>query len=153
MPYGITGPTVEVTLLNGSGQATVQVNWAAANPGIFQNGGIGNISHANGTQVSDLAPAQSGEQLSLYASGLGAVDQVVASGVPSPSSPPANTLILPAVSVGGIQANVTFSGLTPGWIGIYQVNFVVPPGLAGNVPVVLNMNGVTSNVVTMSVGP
>src|ERR1039458_8349130 len=133
---------VDVTLFNGSGQATVQVNWAGSSPGIFQNGGTGNISHADGTQVSNLAPAHSGEQVALYASGLGAVDQVIASGVPSPSSPPARTLILPAVSVGGIQANMTFAGLTPGWIGIYQVNFVAPPGLAaGNAPVVLDMNG------------
>jgi uncharacterized protein (TIGR03437 family) len=153
VPYGITGPLAVLTVLNASGQATVQVSRVDASPGIFQNGGIGNFSHADGSLVTDLAPAHSGEQVALYASGLGAVDQVVAGGQPSPSNPPARTLSLPAVTVGSIPVNVTFSGLSPGWIGVYQVNFVVPAGLSGKVPVVLNISGAASNVVTMSVGP
>ena len=152
VPYGITGPTAEVTLLGGTGQATVRLVRADANPGIFQNGGDGNITHADGTSVSSLAPARSGEEVVLYATGLGAVDQTVFTGLPSPSSPAAKTLIQPIVRVGGIQATVDFSGLTPGLVGVYQVNFVVPPGLSGKVPVVLDVGGgVTSNIVYMSV--
>ena len=152
VPYGITGSTAELTLLGGTGQATVRLQRADANPGIFQNGSDGNITHADGSSVSNLAPANAGEEVVLYATGLGAVDQTVFTGLPSPSAPAAKTLIQPIVRVGGIQATVDFSGLTPGLIGVYQVNFVVPSGLSGRVPVVLDVGGgVTSNTVFMSV--
>lgn len=129
------------------------VGWNNTSPGIYQTAGNGNIFHADNTLVSALAPAHSGEQVVLYASGLGAVDQSVASGAQGPYSPLANTVVRPVVKVGGVQANVIFFGLTPGVSGLYQVNFVVPSGLTGEVPVVLGMAGVTSNVVTMSAAP
>jgi uncharacterized protein (TIGR03437 family) len=57
------------------------------------------------------------------------------------------------VTIGGLAANVQFSGLAPGYVGLYQVNAQVPAGSATGsaVPVVISMNGVTSNTVTMAV--
>jgi len=50
-------------------------------------------------------------------------------------------------------AQVAFSGLTPGFAGLYQVNAVVPSGIAAGdtVPVVLSVAGQTSPAVTMAV--
>jgi uncharacterized protein (TIGR03437 family) len=60
------------------------------------------------------------------------------------------------VTIGGVQANVTFYGLAPGFVGLYQVNAQVPAGLpAGDaVPLVLTIGGQSSNTVTVAIsGP
>jgi adhesin/invasin len=57
------------------------------------------------------------------------------------------------VTIGGKAAQVTFSGLTPGYAGLYQVNAVVPSGITTGdaVPVVLSVAGQTGLSVTMAV--
>jgi uncharacterized protein (TIGR03437 family) len=57
------------------------------------------------------------------------------------------------VQIGGVQATVLFSGLTPGYVGLYQVNAQVPAGAsAGNsVPVAVTTGGASSNTVTLAV--
>jgi uncharacterized protein (TIGR03437 family) len=57
------------------------------------------------------------------------------------------------VTVGGVGAYVSFAGLAPGWVGLYQVNVQVPTNVpAGDaIPVALSVDGVGSNQVTMAV--
>jgi len=51
-----------------------------------------------------------------------------------------------------VNAPVSFSGLTPGFIGLYQINAVVPAAVGtGTVDVTVAAGGVTSNVAKMSV--
>jgi uncharacterized protein (TIGR03437 family) len=63
------------------------------------------------------------------------------------------TLTQPTVTIGGRNADVSFSGLAPGFVGLYQVNVKVPDGAApGNaVPVVLTIGGATSNTATIAI--
>jgi uncharacterized protein (TIGR03437 family) len=55
--------------------------------------------------------------------------------------------------VGGIDAQVTFSGLAPGFLGLYQVNFIVPEGAptGSAVPVLVSVDGAESNTVTIAI--
>jgi len=64
-----------------------------------------------------------------------------------------NTLIVPTVTVGGVQAQVLFSGLTPQFVGVNQLNIVVPNVTPGdNLPLQLQMSGITTpNNTTISV--
>jgi uncharacterized protein (TIGR03437 family) len=103
--------------------------------------------------VTESSPARTGEELVLFATGLGVVDQLVTSGSPAPSSPVAKTPALPIVRVGGTSSEARFSGLSPGFVGLYQVNFVVPSGVSGTPTVTLEMSGITSNVVRITVAP
>jgi uncharacterized protein (TIGR03437 family) len=43
----------------------------------------------------------------------------------------------------------SFAGLSPGWVGLYQLNVVVPEGLHSTnlMPIYIDMEGVKSNVV------
>jgi hypothetical protein len=51
----------------------------------------------------------------------------------------------------GRSAQVTFSGLAPGFIGLYQINLVVPQGIGGDVVTILRVGDATSNPVTINV--
>lgn len=126
-----------------SNQVTVYTNVTA--PGVFSltsNGGtfpagIGPaaVTHANGSLVTPSSPAVAGETLVLYVTGLGATNPSVADGQPAPSSPLSYTVETPIVEIEDQNANfytspnVTFSGLAPGFAGLYQINFVVPSGV------------------------
>ncbi|HWP85884.1 MAG TPA: hypothetical protein VNN17_11875, partial [Terriglobia bacterium] len=154
VPYEVAAESiVELRLANAAGAAVMQVPWRPASPGIYQNAGRGVILHSGGSLVSESAPAARGEELVMYVSGLGVVAPATASGVPAPLSPLALTPSLPLVRVGGLVAETRFSGLAPGFVGLYQVNFVVPPGAAGQTTVSLVMNGVPSNTVPLHVQP
>jgi uncharacterized protein (TIGR03437 family) len=83
--------------------------------------------------------------LVLLATGLGAVN-----GTPpangAPPSKTTTTLNTPTVLVGGVPANVVFSGLSPQYPSLYQLNIVLSPGTPTGdaVPVVIQMNGNSS---------
>jgi uncharacterized protein (TIGR03437 family) len=127
---------------------------ANVSPGIFimdQVSSQGAILHANYSLVGPGNPARSGETLLVYSTGLGPLQTAVRSG---DASPAANTVFQPVVRIGGQVAAVSYSGLAPGFAGLYQINVVVPPGLtAGNQNVQITINGFLSNVATVAVQP
>lgn len=98
-------------------------------------------------------PARHGHAVQIYGNGLGPVSNQPASGEPSPASEPlARTLSDPVVTVGGVPAQVLFSGLTPDCVGLYQLNIVIPGGVAGGIqPLVIAVNGVASKPVGLPV--
>jgi uncharacterized protein (TIGR03437 family) len=53
--------------------------------------------------------------------------------------------------VGGVAATVVYMGLTPGSVGLYQANFIVPTIAKGAYPVVITIAGYTSNNPVMNV--
>jgi uncharacterized protein (TIGR03437 family) len=88
----------------------------------------------------------------LYANGLGPVDNPPPSGEPSPVSPLARTRIMPTVTIGGREAQVSFSGLAPYFVGLYQVNVTVPAEApAGIQPIVISSNGVVSKTASLPI--
>jgi uncharacterized protein (TIGR03437 family) len=84
------------------------------------------ITHANNTLVTPTSPAQPGEVLVIYASGAGKLNNQPLDGAGAPASPPATTVDKPTVTVGGSAAAVQFSGLTPGFVGLLQINVQMP---------------------------
>ena len=166
---------VPFELMTGAGSVTVQVKRgnasvasagiAAVSPGIFtlneQGTGQGAILIANTPFLAapvgvleDSRPAQRGEFISIFCTGLGPVLPEVASGDVAPSTPPLAETLTPLVNIAGIPALVTFSGLAPGFVGLYQVNVQVPLGVpSGTQDVEIIINGVSSNTVTVAISP
>jgi uncharacterized protein (TIGR03437 family) len=142
---------------NGQNSPPQTVSLASYAPGIFTVNGAGTgrgaILDSSYTLVGDSKPAIAGAALQIYCTGLGPVTNQPATGAPAPSSPLAETTTRPTVTIGGAQAEVLFSGLTPGLVGLYQVNARVPAGAAKgtSVPVVVSIGGVQSNTVTIVV--
>jgi uncharacterized protein (TIGR03437 family) len=149
-----SGPKANIAVSNnGTASASISVAVLPAQPGIFNYTVGGNVFGAilhSSFQLADTAhPAKAGETVLIYCTGLGAV-----------SSPPANgaagdgqsTTVVPTVTIGGAKAIVSFSGLAPGFVGLYQINAEVPAGLAsGNHPVLIEMAGASSNSVLLAV--
>jgi uncharacterized protein (TIGR03437 family) len=120
---------VEVATNGRSGYAP-DVQLMQRQPAIFVAGGLGAIQHAaDYSLVTNSRPAVPGEVVIVYLTGLGAVDPPMRTGVLTPMTPLHRTVQTPEVKIGGYNAHVLFSGLTPGSIGLYQVNVVVPPDL------------------------
>jgi hypothetical protein len=93
-----------------------------------------------------VEPAARGETLVLYLTGLGPVQNTPASGDAASLTTLSPTVIKPAVTIGGFDSTVIFSGLAPGFIGLYQINVTVPAAVAtGTVDLTVLSNGVTSN--------
>lgn len=119
---------------------------ATGTPGVFvygQNRAV--VVNANGTVNSASAQAKVGDVLVAYFTGGGLVQGAkLTSGAPTPSSlyPVSGTS---SVTVSGTMATVNYIGLTPGSIGLYQVNFVVPQVAAGSHPLVITIAGQASN--------
>jgi uncharacterized protein (TIGR03437 family) len=103
------------------------------------------------TLVTPANPAAPGEALVIYLAGMGATNPVVASGNPAPPQlVPAN--VQPTVTVDGVGAAIGYAGLTPGGVGLYQINFTVPPGArSGNLNLVVMQNGMPANATTLPV--
>jgi len=93
--------------------------------------------------------------IQIYCIGLGAVSNQPADGAAALSSPLSQTTTTPQVTIGGIAVTPQFSGLAPGFVGLYQVNALVPTGVTASpaVEVTITIGGVTSNTVTIAVGP
>jgi len=99
-----------------------------------------------------MHPVKAGDALVIYCAGLGAVSTPVANDAAAAAAPLSQTGI-PTVTIGHKPARVLFSGLTPGFAGLYQVNVKVPADVTpgDEVPVVIGIAGQTSPVVTISV--
>jgi len=158
VPYEVSGQTTTSIQVNANGvwSNTVQVPVLQAHPGIFTvDGKAGAVLHSVGNApVTTSNPAAPNEVITIYATGLGPVSPAPDTGYPAPTREPlARTATTPTVTIGGASAPVLFSGLAPGFVGLYQVNAQVPGGTApGNaVPVVIAQNGLSSNIATVAV--
>jgi uncharacterized protein (TIGR03437 family) len=109
--------------------------------------------HGNGTLITSSSPALPGEAIAIYLAGMGPTNVMVPSGQPTPTTQLDLVSTQPTITVGGQNATVTFAGLVPGGIGLYQINFVVPPGLsAGTLPLTVTQNSVPANTAQLIVG-
>ncbi len=112
--------------------------------------------HLNGSSVTSASPAKPGEYLVMYMAGLGATDPPVPSGQPAPGAPStlAALTVQPIVTVDKLPSNVVFAGLAPTFVGLYQIDFQVPPGASsGDDVVTVTQNGIAANQTLLPVSP
>ncbi len=119
---------------------------ANASPGIFEVGTGAAAALDNAFKlVTATNPVKRGQAIQIYANGLGPVTNQPASGELALSNKLSQTTTLPVVTIGGQTAQVLFSGLAPGFPGLYQVNVIVPLGLTvGQQKLTIAIGGKTS---------
>lgn len=124
---------------NGSLSETITEFVNPGTPGVFTNpaDGLGYAAalHADYSLITENSPAQPGENISVYLTGLGQVFPPISDGAPGSSSNFNNTVNTITASIDdpttgtGTSAPVLYSGLAPGYAGLYQVNLNIPVGL------------------------
>ncbi len=115
-------------------------------PGIFL---AQNFSDGNANSAGD--PVAAGQYLVIYMTGQGAVDNPVATGAAAGSSPLSNSIAKVTATVGGQNAQVLFAGLTPGLVGVLQVDLQVPAVASGSQPLIVTIGGVPSNTLSVAI--
>jgi uncharacterized protein (TIGR03437 family) len=143
--------TIAVTI-DGRVAGTASVTVQPSAPGLFTiDAGRAAVVNQDGTVNSLANPAPSGTIVSAYLTGLGAVDNPVATGAPAASDPLSRVTSDVGATVGGLPATVTFAGLAPGFAGLYQVNLTVPQLPPGDYPLQISAAGVASNSANLAV--
>ena len=136
--------SLRVQSMYGTAQQPVTVSAVA--PGIFLLGNppTGAVTDTNYSLIGPANPLQRGQTMVIYATGLGTVTQ---------SGPYSVTNAPVTVVLNGQELSTAFAGLAPSYIGLYQVNVLIPaatpPGLG--IPLSLRVAGQISNVVPVSV--
>jgi uncharacterized protein (TIGR03437 family) len=161
VPPGITAANLipaQLTRPDGSSLLTT-VTIAAAAPGIFtvpQNGaGQAAVLNQDSTVNFGTNPAKRGSVIQIFATGAGETTPALAAGEAAPAggNPLVLTKVQPTATIGGKNARVQFSGMAPGFVGLWQINAEVPqdvtPGMA--LPLVITAAGAQSNTVTIAV--
>ncbi len=140
IPFQVDGNVSLILRTPGGVSDTFNLTILPTAPGVFRNGVAGTRNDlpavfraANGLLVTDTNPIHRGDTITIYLTGLGRTSPAVDAGVPAPGDPLASVIVPPAVTLGGVALPVEFAGLTPGSIGVYQINARVPsdvpPGL------------------------
>jgi len=163
VPWGVqAGDGAPVVVTNSAGSSSAApVNVAAAAPAIYNIGGQAVAVNSDGSLAApansipgfNTRPAKAGETLILFATGLGAVDNPITDGANSLDMQ-RNTLAKPTVLIGGVAATVTFSGLSPQFIGVNQINVTIAGGTpTGNaIAVQIQVGSTNSNLATVAIG-
>jgi len=159
VPSGVgTGPQSLILSTASGTSSPYSVNVTAAEPGFWApaNFKIGGDQYV-GAQSSDFksyilpvgavsgitsAPASPGDTIILYGVGFGTVTPTIPAGqlVGQQNSLTAKLQIL----FGGVPATISYAGLAPNYVGLYQFNVMVPTVPAGNaVPVTFTLGGVS----------
>jgi len=122
---GWNGPAVTITLIG-------------AAPALFvMDGGfaIAQDWNTNCTLITSAAPAHAGDIAVLYATGLGYTDPALASGAVPQSAAYVTSRANMQVLLNGVAIDpslVLYAGLTPGYCGLYQINFTIPANAGTN---------------------
>ena len=140
VPPGVALGPATITVVTASGDpVSLPVTLSALQPGIFP----GAILHAGTGESATITPMRAGDFIEIYCTGLGVTRIVNGLSV---------TAVTPTVFIGGVPVKPAYSGLAPGFTGLYQVNVQIPPGLAaGPQGVILSAGTAHSNEVRILV--
>ena len=145
VPGGVAAGTATVEVFSIAGTSPIStgtVTVADAAPGVFTVGATGRGQaialnsdfsiNASFDSLPGARPEVAGSYISIIATGIGNTSPLVADGQVAPDSPLAVGIGETMVTIGGVQAQVLFSGLAPGFVGLWQINVLLPDNLPTN---------------------
>jgi uncharacterized protein (TIGR03437 family) len=155
IPFEIAGGTTLILRTPGGVSDNFNLTVSPTAPSIFRTiiagieGTVATIVNGrNGLLVTNSNPVKRNDNIVIYLTGLGKTNPAVDAGLESPAEPLARSLVDPVVSIGGVEIPVTYSGLTPGEVGVYQINAEilrwVPTGF--NVPLTISQGGSVTTI-------
>jgi uncharacterized protein (TIGR03437 family) len=162
VPPAISGEAVPLQFQRADGKTSLSsMRVVSTAPGIFtvlaSGTGPGAVLNQDGSLNFPNNPAARGSVIQIYATGAGPTTPALGPGEAAPASgnPLVLTQVQPAVTIDSKPAQVLFSGMAPGFVGVWQINAVVPPDAQTGQSVSLRVTAgnVSSNVVNIAVRP
>jgi uncharacterized protein (TIGR03437 family) len=147
VPWEVSaGPATIVVRSRGVWSAAVSVTLQPAAPGLFTdaNGGAAALN-ADGSINSQENPAAAGSLISVFFTGQGPLKNAVDDGAPPPSGIIVSAASAPSATIGGLPAQIEFTGLAPLYPGVAQMNLKVPALGSGVYPLIVTIGGNASN--------
>lgn len=140
------GQALAEVRVDGTTVGRAQVTTLPGAPGLFSATG------RDQRPLSPSSPAAHGDTITIWGTGHGELSEMVADGQPAPLNGSITTRELPLVTIGGINAEVSFSGPAPGLVGVWQIKAVVPADAPAGprVPVTVSQ-GLTSNTLPIAI--
>ncbi len=145
VPYNVTYDIAQIQVINNGVASNVVTEFVdETSAGLFTSpaGGIGYavmVHNATGQLVTPQNPAEPGEYLYGYVTGLGKVFPPIVDGAAGSTNPSSlnNSVYFSSTAstnqiaayIGGVSAPVVYAGLAPGFAGLYQIDLQVPTGL------------------------
>jgi uncharacterized protein (TIGR03437 family) len=161
MPFQAVG--VETVVVHTPGGTSDNYNLIVqpTAPAVFLSGVAGPetnlptvIRAANGLLATDSNPIHPNDVLVIYVTGLGQTNPAGLTGYPASGNPLSSALTPTTVTLGGMNLPVTYAGLAPGEVGVYQINVTVPGGTPTGLSLPLTINqGSGTITVSMRVIP
>lgn len=154
VPSGTPVGTASITVSgNNLTSNAVNVPVLTAAPGLFfQSSGHAIVQNQDFSLNSPANPARVGSTVIAYGTGSGPLDHAVTDGAAAPVSPLSTATSSWGATFGTVTAKVDFAGLSPGFIGLLQMNVEVPSTLnTADYLLTLTINGQKSNAATVSV--
>ena len=150
LPFNVDG-NAQMTLRTPGGISdNFNFSILPAAPAIFRTGiagpdtGIATITRAdNGQLITPTNPVHPGDSIVIWSTGLGHTSPAIDAGMPSPSDPLLSAVIQPTVTLGGVGLDILYAGLTPGSVGLNQINATVPKSVPQglSIPLVISQGG------------
>ena len=119
-------------------------------PRVFLSGNAGDVDNlptlvrnTNNLLVTDTNPVHRGDIMTIYLTGMGTVNPAAPAGQPAPMDPLATAIVQPEVTLGGVHLPLYFAGLSPGQVGVYQIDVAVPANTPTglSIPLTINQGG------------
>jgi uncharacterized protein (TIGR03437 family) len=156
IPFELTAGNQYQVQVNNSGALSTpdSIQLAPVSPAIaaLTDGQVIAQRYPDYSLVTEDAPAKPGDYLTIYLVGMGATDPAVGTGAASPGQTPAQLVAQPVLMVNGNSIPIQFAGMTPGAIGLYQINFQVPASAPdGDLTLIVSQAGMDSNTTVLPV--
>jgi uncharacterized protein (TIGR03437 family) len=154
VPYETPLGTASLTVTaNGVASAAASFTVASSAPGVLTYGDNWAVVQNQDYSVNGPSnPAKTGSYVTLYGTGAGAVSPAVPTGAAA-AALPLSTVANVTASINGVPATVTFAGLTPGNVGLLQVNLQIPALPGGTFPIQIAVGDARSNAPSIAVQP
>ena len=117
-------------------------------PAAFKNPATGEaivVVAGSAELISAENPAVAGQVVTVFMNGYGRLDNPPATGAAAPADPLARTIAVPRVTLGEQEVTVFYAGLTPGLVGLGQLDLglpaELPEGLESNRPLSIDFDG------------
>ena len=146
IPSMLRRPEAELQLaVDGRAGPAVPIKLLETAPAFFQLDAKTVVAtRADWSVITNEAPAQPGEYVVLYATGLGNTTPEIVYGQAPQTAAPIQRLAEFQVWLGGVPmeaGRITYAGAAPGFAGLYQINLKLPEKVEDNPEIRIGLGG------------